>query len=330
MTDSQDAPKKWGAEPVDEVSADIRQSYPDTCAIRSQEIILRDFGFDVSEDELVRQSMEKGWYAPGHGTSPEDVGNLLEEYGVEVNQYRNANIFTLSAELAQNHKVIIGVDSGELWHKGAWEGFEDFIGLERGDHALLVSGIDTSDTNNVKVILTDPGTGDVAKEYPVEQFMDAWQDSGFFMVATKGPAPAWLPASANFDYELGHLPSFGSWRFGELVEARERVADSFLHGPDTNFEDRQDVIHSIMQEHVPHEPSDEPKFDGWGENDDVEPDIRPSMSDFAENSLDCEHSGTVFEDLDPQAELDAPLGDGNDDPGFASEQSDDSEDFDVP
>lgn len=38
---------------------DIQQQYPDTCAIKSQQIILQSHDIDVSEDELVRESIEK-------------------------------------------------------------------------------------------------------------------------------------------------------------------------------------------------------------------------------------------------------------------------------
>lgn len=38
---------------------DIQQQYPDTCAIKSQQIILQSHDIDVSEDELVKESIEK-------------------------------------------------------------------------------------------------------------------------------------------------------------------------------------------------------------------------------------------------------------------------------
>lgn len=240
-----DAPKKWGIDSTDIVSPHIQQQYTDTCAIRSQELILRDFGFNVSEGELVRRAAVNGWYRPGSGTPMNHVGNLLEQYGLEVNRFQNANIFTLCSELAQNHKVIIGVDSGELWHRGAWEKIQDFIGFEKADHALLVSGIDTSDPDNIKVILTDPGTGDVAKEYPADQFMDAWKDSGYYMVSTKEPAPSWLPQSAHFDYVAGHLDSFGNWKFDELSNAVIQCQYEITNDAHTSYE----VIDRLFEHH---------------------------------------------------------------------------------
>ena len=73
---------------------DIQQQYPDSCAIKSQQIILNEFGIDVNEDQLVQFSYEHGWYnADGTGTAAEDVGNLLESANIPVTRQENANVF---------------------------------------------------------------------------------------------------------------------------------------------------------------------------------------------------------------------------------------------
>lgn len=198
---------------------DGAQSYTDTCAIRSQEFILEQFtGQEIDEHALVQEAMVNGWYTPGGGTQPEDVGNLLELHGVEVNRFENANIHTLANELAQGHKVIIGVDSGELWQQDPIrEAIDDELGIKGADHALVVSGIDTTDPDNVQVIVSDPGTGEAAATYPMDQFLDAWQDSDFFMVATQDPAPSTLPEMNNFDYDIGHIPFVAGMPYAEFL-----------------------------------------------------------------------------------------------------------------
>ncbi|MBL8254379.1 MAG: zf-HC2 domain-containing protein [Candidatus Competibacter sp.] len=211
------APTTLGLPGVDGRSPWVQQQYEDTCAIRCQELILRDFGVSVPEDALRREAATYGWYEPGGGTSPDNVGNLLELHGVPVHRYENATIFNLTSELAQGHKVIVGVDSGELWNAGLLEHVEDQLGLPGADHALLVSGIDTTDPEQVQVILTDPGSGDVAKVYPLEQFVEAWKDSRCFMVATQEPAPLeFNPSMVNFDYAMGHLASIGQLPYDDF------------------------------------------------------------------------------------------------------------------
>ena len=167
---------------------DIHQRYPDTCAIKSQQIILESVGIEISEDELLAESIEKGLYIPGQGgTAMPDVGVLMEDHGMIVDRFINASIDDLALELAHGHHIIVGVDSGELWEPGRWENFEDYLGhlVDTGgaDHALIVSGIQVNPlTAEREVILTDPGTGEIAHVYTVEQFLDAWDDSSNFMV----------------------------------------------------------------------------------------------------------------------------------------------------
>lgn len=185
-----------------------QQSYCDTCAIKSQQIILNEFGIPVTEDQLVKFSYDHGWYkGDGTGTTFEDVGNLLEQANIPCTRQSNANVFNLMNELSQGHKIIVGVDSGELWGDkfSAW--YKDFFVGDTPDHAIIVSGIDTSDKNNIKVIVTDPGNGDYHKEYPLDQFMDAWSDSSCYMVSTDIPVPQVVDGMQNFDYELGHIDS---------------------------------------------------------------------------------------------------------------------------
>lgn len=167
---------------------EIHQKYPDTCAIKSQQIILESVGVEISEDELLIESIEKGLYVPGQGgTAMPDVGVLLEDHGMTVSRFVNASIDDLALELAKGHHIIVGVDSGELWEPNRWESFEDYLDhlVDSGgaDHALIVSGIQVNPlTAEREVILTDPGTGEIAQTYTVEQFMDAWDDSSNFMV----------------------------------------------------------------------------------------------------------------------------------------------------
>ncbi len=198
-----------------------QQSFPDTCAIRCQEFILEQFtGQDFPEGALIGEAQAHGWYTPGAGTSPENVGNLLELHGIPVIRYSEAHIFNLVGELAQGHKVIIGIDSGELWNP-AQEGAD---GQAEADHAVVVSGIDTSNPNDLRVIISDPGTGEAAISYPIRQFVDAWQDSRFTMVATQQPAPSHLPEMANFDYQLGHVPEIAGVPYDEFMAYENQPA----------------------------------------------------------------------------------------------------------
>lgn len=173
----------------------IQQAYDDTCAIRSQQIIMRDYGVDISEHDLRDIALEHGWYSPKGGTLASNVGNLLELAGIHCHQSTNNTVYDLVSELSKGHRVIVGVDSGELWSKTfigkSLEKVEDMIGMSHADHALIVAGVDVNANNpkDIKIVLTDPGTGDLRIEYKMKDFMDAWKDSKCFMVSTEEAAP---------------------------------------------------------------------------------------------------------------------------------------------
>lgn len=211
----------------------VNQFYPDTCAIRSQQIILRDYGIDISQESLVDIASDHGWYAPGQGTPMECIGNLLNVAGVECHQSYNNTVFDLANELSQGHRIIVGVDSGELWAQNIWdrmsEKLEDFAGFNSGaDHALIVAGVEVNpyDPSDVKVVLTDPGSGNLRIEYSLDEFMDAWQDSNCFMVSTSDPAPYQFDPQTNTEIPSGFNSNFAYNGF-VIDNGYELSADNF-------------------------------------------------------------------------------------------------------
>lgn len=214
--DLKDIKRIFGEEATEDNSLNpyINQHYSDTCAIRSQQIILRDYGINISQEDLMNIASANGWYTPGEGTHTENVGNLLELAGVSCHQSENNTIYDLTNELAQGHRIIVGVDSGELWAENVMskfsEQFEDFMGAGGADHALIVAGVEVNphDPNDVKVVLTDPGTGQLRVEYSLEEFMDAWKDSNCFMVSTDTPAPYQFDPETNSEIPSGFHSDF--------------------------------------------------------------------------------------------------------------------------
>jgi len=197
-------------------SFDIYQGYNDSCGIRCQQIILRDFGQNILQENLMAEAQQRGWY--GEGTPLDAVGNLLELHGIGVSRYENASVDDLMNALAQGRRVIVCVDSDELWGEKSLDSSVDDL---TPNHALIVAGIDTSDADNPKVILTDPGTGDVAKSYPLDDFRATWNDSGNMMVVTNDPAPN----LDNFDYDKGCItsPIEGSMSYEEWHDTHADV-----------------------------------------------------------------------------------------------------------
>lgn len=180
-----------------------------TCAICSQEVVLRDFGIDVSREELVQFATEKGWFLPDPqygGTPKEAVGNILDAFGIQTNRYDNASFGDIVRELAAGHRLIVSVDADELWvkkepemHKRLFgevknkvnDALQNAFGVEGANHALVVAGINVNpnDPSDVHVVLIDTGSGDYCIEYTWKQFSDALADSHNYVIATKEAAP---------------------------------------------------------------------------------------------------------------------------------------------
>lgn len=186
----------------------IKQPDDHSCGLRSQQIILRDFGIDIPFEDLERYAFDAGIYSE-NGTYTYDIGKVLEMAGVGMHQVKNGTIYDLTNELAQGHRVIVSVDAHELWYNDNVKGklanwFNDVFGSQGGNHALIVAGVEVNPQNpkDTKVVLTDPGSGHLRIEYPLNQFMDAWKDSNCFMAATDEAAPY------QYDIETGmEVPS---------------------------------------------------------------------------------------------------------------------------
>ena len=56
------------------VKEDILQQANDTCPVKSQQIIMKEFGINIPEEILAHESFVKGYYQPGEGSDPQQVG----------------------------------------------------------------------------------------------------------------------------------------------------------------------------------------------------------------------------------------------------------------
>lgn len=186
----------------------IQQPDDHSCALRSQQIVLRDFGIDIPFEQLEKMALDYGVYSD-QGTLRYDIGKVLQLAGVGMHQVEGTSLYDLTNELAQGHRIIVSVDADELWYNDSFAGklrnwFNDTFGHQGGNHALIVAGVEVNpnDPNDVNVVLTDPGAGHLRVEYPLDQFMDAWKDSNCFMAATNDSAPY------QYDAETGkEVPS---------------------------------------------------------------------------------------------------------------------------
>ena len=145
------------------------------CAIYAQKFAIEAItGREIPIEELVAVAEENGWFVPGEneGTVSLNMDKLVEYYGVENEMSFNNDIESLEEALNDGHKVIVSVDSGQIW-KG--EENDIFSPETTADHAVEVIGIDRTDPENPMVVLNDSGTPNGRGELvPLEVFENAW------------------------------------------------------------------------------------------------------------------------------------------------------------
>ena len=239
--------------PTDDAKDWVHQTTDFTCAVVSQEMILHEFGIDVSEASLVHEADKGGWLSD-HGTYPEDLGKLLDLHGVPNHTNLNGSVADLTEELAQGHKIIVGVYADELWQQDPLQtGIRELLGLDGANHAIVLTGLDMSDPDHPKVVVNDPGDPQGGgKAYPLNQFMEAWHGSGNMYVATDSAPPHLANHTmfgANYHSELGTYMDTAFWKtflkafiapaIKVAVEHRQQIWPGNQPAENSSFSDSQ-------------------------------------------------------------------------------------------
>ena len=183
-------------DPVGQLPYWEMQIEPDNCSVVAEMMIIRQFGVDIDQKEANFLASLYGWYCGGGGgTSFDDIGKLMNKYGVpsrtRLGVSKKEMRSDLINELMAGHGVIVGIRSPQ-----ASESYESNpyaagrVGQTPANHAVILTGIDVSDPEEPKAIVNDPGYEDGAgKEWSLDDFIDACWNGCRFYVATDEPLP---------------------------------------------------------------------------------------------------------------------------------------------
>ena len=155
------------------------------CVIYTEQYILQQYGIAVSIEELLTIAKQNKWIKH-QGIQFKNIGILLEYHSIQVERKTDASLADLQKALQTGHYVMVGVDAGELFAqtqlKKLEEEIEDWFD-EHADHVLLVKSLHiTNDTHDTAELINIDGKGVKALIVPLMKFLDAWEDSGNFMV----------------------------------------------------------------------------------------------------------------------------------------------------
>lgn len=159
------------------------QAEDNSCAVVCQEFVAEQLLHrEFSEKDFVKYATEKGWYDPEAGTTPGDVGKILESLGLHVERGVGNNLDVIAEELDTGGKVICGVNNMIL----ARPEMAELPGMN-ANHAVEVIGVEKNGSDTW-VILNDPGVEEGKGIRISEQvFLKAWKTSNnYAMVARRG------------------------------------------------------------------------------------------------------------------------------------------------
>lgn len=154
------------------------------CALYSQKFVIEELSPDIDEidiEEFANIAKEHGWFSEDGGTTLLNMNNMLDYYRINNEMTFNNTIEDIETCLSNGGKVIVSIDSCEIWYD---EDDNMFSPDSCSDHAVEVIGIDRSDPEHPMVILNDSGTPYGRGEMiPLEVFEGAWEDGNNQMIS---------------------------------------------------------------------------------------------------------------------------------------------------
>jgi uncharacterized protein YvpB len=166
-----------------------------TCGLCSCENVLRSFGRDVTETDIVVFAAQRGLCntdgmdGPNRGscggTTPDSIAEILTRQGFPASVFEGGSLEDLADNIEQGRGVIIGVNAGALWH----DPNSDSGG--RANHAITVTGVARDPmTGDIQgFFVNDSGNGQAAQFVDASLMREAWEEAGGTQVVTAEARP---------------------------------------------------------------------------------------------------------------------------------------------
>ena len=184
------------------------------CSLECEKYILRRLNIEFDGQKLLENAVRNGWQKED-GTALYNVGRHLETLGLVVTRQYKCTVADIINALNANKSIIAVVDGGELLGERTSEIREDIYVGQIPDHTVVIL---SCDTENRSITLYDPNSSNEEDIYPIEQFVDAWNDSKKYLVTiTSKNMMDYIPKSIDLsDVELTE----------DLNDLREAIAEN--------------------------------------------------------------------------------------------------------
>jgi Peptidase_C39 like family len=151
--------------------------FENDCGLVACEDILRQFGYRVGENDVVRHAVDEGECdvvsdspQESGGTSVGQKVKILADYGVEAEAEAGLSLEDLASAVEHGYGVIASVNAGYLWNKS------DCIGTGAHNHAITITGVARDPrTHQIQgFFINDSGTGESGEFVTAETMERAW------------------------------------------------------------------------------------------------------------------------------------------------------------
>ena len=150
------------------------------CDFQCESFILKKEGVEKDLQALSGESRKNYWLRD-QGTPLYNMGKLLENEGFLVNRSYGKTLEDLIEALDSLHVIV--VVNGDVLKGGGLDVLSDDFSLEdTPNHAVVVLGISL---DKGIATLFNPAEEDSAKEYDLEVFLAAWNESNHYMVTAR-------------------------------------------------------------------------------------------------------------------------------------------------
>ena len=200
------------------------------CDFQCELFILRRGGVDVDGEEAMQTSRRNYWLR-GLGTPLYHIGRLLESNGFLVSRIYGAGLGKLKECLAD--RAVIAVVNGDVLEPGRKDCGDKSLDNDANHAVVVLSVSDEGDT----VTLYNPARQEKETAYPTDRFLDAWGESGNYMVTARRKAfpQEYEPQPIDLDgVELDHDLQELTEMIAEHVHdvwAVKRFKEGYTYGP---------------------------------------------------------------------------------------------------
>jgi hypothetical protein len=178
-----------GCKELNHHQGDNPYGFQGTCGLVSCEDVLRQFGFEVTEGDVVRHALiadlcnQSDDPAECGGTSMYGQTQILVDGGLAAHPVVGAELGDLAGWVGEGRGVIVEVNAGELW--------DDTRAMDNGgaNHAIVVTGaaLDPESGALVGFYINDSGRGypaDSGRFVSIDLMQRAWAEAGGGAVIT--------------------------------------------------------------------------------------------------------------------------------------------------